>query len=63
MEKEFLTVKEVCVKLGVCYKTLTKIRKNEIFPAPFKVDGKRLLWRNDRIDSYIKQLSEGGNNA
>ena len=63
MDKEYLTTKEVCAKLKVCYRTLTKIRKQEIFPAPFKLDGRRLLWSNVLIDKYIEQLSQNANNA
>jgi len=63
MEKEFLTVKETCAKLGVCYKTLTKIRKKSNFPSPFKIDGRRLLWSAPLIDNFIKELNQNANNA
>jgi excisionase family DNA binding protein len=54
MERELLTISEVCDYLRVSKVTFFRMRKEEDFPKPV-LSHKKQLWKKAEIDDYLEQ--------
>ncbi|QHI72871.1 helix-turn-helix domain-containing protein [Aminipila terrae] len=59
MENKIFDSREAAAYLHICYDTLVRsVRKNEI--PHFKV-GRKLLFRKDSLDEFIRKQEDGAN--
>jgi len=54
MDKELLTVRDVCERLGVTRPTLMKMRKAKSLPRPvIRISARKVYWRLADIERFL----------
>lgn len=49
---------EVCARLGVCSRTISRRVKDGTLPRPLLIGSKAIAWRESQIDDWIANLQE-----
>jgi predicted DNA-binding transcriptional regulator AlpA len=57
MDRELLTMKELCEYMRISKVTLFRLRKEESFPKPV-LSHKKQLWKRTEIDSYLERTRD-----
>jgi excisionase family DNA binding protein len=59
MNRELLTIKELCEYMRISKVTLFRLRKEENFPKPV-LSYKKQLWKRSEIDEYLEKTRSRG---
>jgi predicted DNA-binding transcriptional regulator AlpA len=46
-----LSIKDICRELGICRRTLDRMRKASVFPAPFTL--RPLRWTRQQLSKFL----------
>lgn len=57
MDKEILSIKEVCEYLSITRTTLWKLEKDEKFPKPVMILSQK-KWKRSEIEEYLNKTRE-----
>jgi prophage regulatory protein len=54
----FMTPKAVCEKTAISRATLDRLVKDNRFPKPIRLTERRLAYREDEVDEWMKSIAQ-----